>query len=76
MAKPDREKINNQSVLDAISELALAVEAGFDKVDKRFDRVDKRLVDLQEQINRIETYILQDHQRRLETIEHKLGIER
>jgi len=76
MAKPKGERKSNQSVLDAISELAQAVGAGFDKVDKRFDRVDKRLVDLQDQINRIETYILQDHQRRLETIEHKLGIER
>jgi len=48
MAKPKGERKGNQSVLDAISELAQAVGAGFDKVDKRFDRVDKRLVDLQD----------------------------
>lgn len=76
MKQLNKEKSGNQSVLDAIEELAHAVGAGFDKVDTRFDRVDKRLDDLQDQITRIETYILRDHQQRLETIERKLGIER
>ena len=50
MDNPKEKKSDNQSVLDAISELAQAVGAGFDRVDKRFDRVDKRLADLFKQL--------------------------
>lgn len=66
----------NHEVLKAISELAEAAGIRFDKVDERFDRVDAKLEDLQMQINRIEAYILRDHEKRLETIERKLGIGR
>lgn len=74
--KTIKSRNGNEEVLRAISELAEATGAGFDKVYKRFDRVDARLDDLQAQITRIETYILRDHQQRLETIERKLGIGR
>lgn len=60
MARIKKEKSDNQSVLDAVSELVQAVGTGFDKVDRRFDQVDKCLMNL----------------RRLETIKRRLGIER
>ena len=74
---------STKSIDSKIDELAKAVGLGFDGVekrfdlvDKRFDKVDARLEDLQSQIHRIETYILRDHQQRLETIERKMGISR
>lgn len=50
MDNPKKKNKSDQSVLDAISELAQAVGLGFEKVDKRFDHVEKRLDDLQDQI--------------------------
>lgn len=64
---------DNQEVLDAISSLALATGKGFEDVRKRFDKVDDRLDNLQSQINRIETHILSDHQRRIETLERQIA---
>lgn len=58
----------------------------FDRVDARLDHVEgevrnlrtyseKRFNDLQEQITRIESYILRDHQHWLEVLERKIGVE-
>lgn len=61
-------------VTNAIDNLAVIVNRGFERVEKGFEKIDKRFDDLQYQINRMETYILKDHQKRLEIIEQKFGI--
>jgi hypothetical protein len=67
-------KKDNQEILSAISNLAQATGKGFDDVRKEFGKVHVKLADMTQQLERIERIVLQDHQRRLETIEHKLGI--
>ena len=63
------------------------LEKRFDTIDKSFvktnelifkidEKFTKRFDDLQYQINRLENYILKDHEHRLQAVESKLGINR
>jgi len=78
-----KKDVTNGQILSAIEQLAEATGLGFERVNDRLDildgrmsGLDKRMDDLQYQFNRLETYILRDHDRRLETLEHKMGIKR
>jgi hypothetical protein len=69
-----KSKKKDDSVLEAINNLAMATGKGFDDMRESFSHVREDIADLQGQISRIESYILADHQRRLEEIEKRLGI--
>ena len=60
-------KESNEEILHTLADMNEAIGG-------RFDRVDEQLVDMQTQLNRIETIILQEHARRIEALERKAGL--
>ncbi len=75
-------EVTNFQILTAIGELSQAVGSKFERVDFRFDevahefkRVHRELGDLQYQITRVESLLLQNHEKRIKAIEQKLGLE-
>ena len=67
---------NNDKVLSALADLHEAVGTGFEgvhikfaEVGDRFEKVDRQLLEIRGQLDRIETIILKDHERRLEALE-------
>ena len=52
------------------------VDREFLKMDSRFENVDHELQEIRGQLDRIETMILKDHERRLEAVEKKIGLPR
>ena len=59
---------------DRVDERFAEVDRRFDKVDQRFNSVDQELAHILERLNRIEDHILQEHARRLEALERKVGL--
>ena len=60
-------KESNEEILHTLADMNEAIGG-------RFDRVDEQLVDMQTQLNQIETIILQEHARRIEALERKAGL--
>ena len=60
-------KESNEEILHTLADMNEAIGG-------RFDRVDEQLADMQTQLNRIETIILQEHARRIEALERKAGL--
>ncbi len=82
MVKKQVEKklVGTEEVLSAIGELAGAVGSGFEKVNDNLIEVkqevkvlNKKVEGLQYQFDRLETYVIKDHERRLVVLEHGTG---
>ena len=82
------EKNKEDEILDTLTGLTEAVGSRFDKIDRRFDKVDGelhvvntrldevngRLDTMNTQLERIEHSILEEHSRRIEALERKVGM--
>ncbi len=80
------EKVNrDDEILETLTGLTDAVGSRFDKIDGRFDKMEKRdaefrgdtdqqFSEIRGQLDRIEHSILEEHARRIEALERKIGI--
>lgn len=66
-------------MLGALADLSEAVGKGFERVDKNFTEVhgrfelgDRQMLEIRNQLDRIESMILKDHDRRIRSLEQKL----
>lgn len=66
-------KNDNQEVLDAISDLALATGKGFEDVRKELGGLRSDVADVRDRMAKIEAYILADHARRIEALERQIA---
>ncbi len=73
-------KDTNEEILHTLADMNEAIGNNFEKVwaefasvNGRFDRVDQQLTHVIERLNRIEEVILQEHARRIEALERKIG---
>ena len=73
-------KESNEEILHTLADMNEAIGNNFEKVwaefasvNGRFDRVDQQLTHAIERLNRIENIVLQDHARRIEALERKIG---
>lgn len=83
---PDK-NTKEDEILESLSGLTEAVGSRFDKIDDRFGKLDQNVFELRgdmdsqfvgvrEQLDRIEHSILEEHARRIEALERKIGITR
>ncbi|MEK9173127.1 MAG: hypothetical protein AAB594_00955 [Patescibacteria group bacterium] len=79
MIKTSKKTSNDDDVLHALSDLSEAIGVRFDKVDAslhgtydRFEKIDRQLLEMRGQLDRIETIVLHDHERRIESLEKQV----
>lgn len=76
------EELNRDNeILETLAGFTGAVGSRFDKIDGRFDKIDEKLVEhdqqlseIRQQLDRIEHSILEEHSRRIEALERKVGL--